>query len=545
MTTLRWWACACALLCGLAPPLRADGTPNRKPRDVAAVAARIDELVAKGWADAGIEPAPVADDAEFLRRLHLDVAGRIPAVSEVRAFLADPRPDKRQREVERLLTGPRYVNHWARVWRGLLLPEADLSLQGRALAPGFEGWVRQQLLADVPYDKMVRELITTPIQAGGQRARPIPANQGQANAGAFFQAKEFLPENLAASTARLFLGVNVGCAQCHNHPFADWKREQFWSFAAFYAGIRPQRRGDFVVPGPEDMANRRIQLPGSDRILDARFLDGRVPQWKEGANPREVLADWITSADNPFFARATVNRLWSYFFGLGLIEPVDEMVGAEVSGHHPELIDELAREFIAHGYDLKFLVRTITATKAYQLSSLRRNEAQEQKQRFACMPLRGLSAEQLFDSLVVATGFRDNNGLPPGVVGRGGQGGVRGEFLGKFANSSDRPIDVQTSILQALSLMNGRLITEATDLARSETLAAVLDAPFLDTPARVETLYLAALGRKPRSRELERAQRYIDQRVGQGQGAQDQRYAEALADVFWALLNSSEFFLNH
>jgi hypothetical protein len=546
MANLRWW-----LAGGLALLAAAGGRAG--PADgPEALAARIDRHLAAGWAKAGVTPAPVADDAEFVRRVYLDLAGRVPSVAEARQFLDDRRPDKRARLVEKLLGGPRYVTHFVNVWRSLLLPEATSSFQTRFLVPGFEAWLRKQLARNAPYDAMVRDLLTAPV--GQQSMQNIygQGGQGEPTPIAFYLAKEVKPENLAAATSRVFLGFKLECAQCHNHPFADWKRDQFWGYAAFFAGLQAQRQGDFAQPGREIPDRREVKIPGTDKVVQASFPDGKAPAWKAKANTRQTLAEWMTARDNPYFARAAANRLWAYFLGTGLIDPVDEMFGSEHSASHPELLDELARELAAHDFDLKFLIRAITASKAYQLTSAGKGEVEAQH--FARMPLRGLSPEQLYDSVATATGYRENSpGLPPGVVVKfGNNGSARDEFLTRFANQSEKATEVQTSILQALSLMNGRLVASATDLKNSETLAGVLDSPFMDTRARVEALYLAALSRKPKPKELDRLVRFVeaggaaaDEAAPETDAGKEARYNSALADVFWALLNSGEFFLNH
>jgi hypothetical protein len=418
--------------------------------------------------------------------------------------------------------------------------------------PGFESWLRKQLARNAPYDAMVRDLLTAPV--GQQSMRNIygPAGQGEPTPVAFYLAKEIKPENLAAATSRVFLGFKLECAQCHNHPFADWKRDQFWGYAAFFAGLQAQRQGDFAQPGREAPDRREVKIPGTEKVVQAAFPDGKAPAWKAKANTRQTLAEWMTAKDNPYFARAAVNRLWAHFLGTGLIDPVDEMVGSEHSASHPELLDELAREFVAHDYDLKFLIRAITASKAYQLTSAGKGELEVQH--FARMPLRGLSPEQLYDSVATATGYSEQGpAQPPGVVVKfGNNGSAREEFLTRFANQSEKATEVQTSILQALSLMNGRLVASATDLNNSETLSAVLASPFMDTRARVEALYLAALSRKPKPKELDRLVRFVeaggaaaDEAAPATDPEKEARYNSALADVFWALLNSGEFFLNH
>jgi hypothetical protein len=523
----------------------APGQGDPLARDAQALTERIDRHVAARWAAAGAQPAPVADDAEFLRRATLDIAGRIPSVTETRDFLDDRSPDKRQRLIERLLGSSRYATHFTNVWRALLLPESDANIQSRFLAPGFEGWLRKELVKNAPYDEMVRELLTTPV--GPQALQGARAGLGgDANPAAFYLAKELKPENVAAATSRLFLGVRLECAQCHNHPFASWKREQFWGYAAFFAGLQRQGAGDFVQPGREVTDRRELTIPGTEKVVQAKFLDGTEPEWKARASARDTLAEWMTSADNPYFARAAVNRLWGYFFGTGLIDPVDDMVGSERIPSHPELLDELAREFAAHHYDLKFLIRGITASKAYQLTSARSHPSQDEPQLFARMAIKGLTAEQLFDSLAQATGYREAQGnLPPGVVVFGNQS-ARQDFLTKFGNRSEKVTEVQTSILQALALMNGKLVADATSLERSETLAAVADAPFLDTAGKIKTLYLATLGREPRPKELARLVSYVESGGAEPTaGDREKNSKQALADVFWVLLNSGEFILNH
>jgi hypothetical protein len=505
--------------------------------DEKALAARIDHHISAGLAAAQVEPAPRADDAEFVRRAYLDLAGRIPGVAEVRAFLDDKGPDKRERLIGRLLEGPRYVTHFTHVWRALLLPEANTNFQVRFQVPGFEAWLRKQVQKNVGYDALVRDILTMPLgQQGGRRG--FPAGDGETPV-AFYAAKEVKPENLAAATARLFLGFRLECAQCHNHPFASWKKEQFWGFAAFFAGVQRQGNAEFSFPSGENAERHELTIPGTERVVQATFPDGKAPKWKSRQSGRAALAEWVTTADNPYFARAAVNRLWAYFFGTGLVDPVDEMVGAEHAASHPELLDELARQFAAHHFDVKYLARAVMASQAYQRSSARTHPSQDDPRRFARVPLRGLSPEQLFDSIAEATGYRETNNQPQNVFN---DRSARTQFLTLFANQAEKSTEVTTSILQALALMNGQVTSAATDLERSITLAAVTDAPFMDTAERVETLFLATLSRRPTSKELTRLVSYVD---GSAARSGQKSYEKALADVFWALLNSGEFMLNH
>jgi hypothetical protein len=525
---------------------------DAKGHDAKALAHKVDQLLAERWTRAGIEPVPQADDAEFLRRIYLDLAGRIPSVAEAREFLADTRADRREKLVDKLLASPRYAMHFTNVWRAILIPEANNNFIVRTQQGGFETWLRQRVARNAGYDEMARDLLTAPIGAQGFGALAL-AGTGQASPLAFYSAKEFKPENLAAGTARVFLGVSVECAQCHNHPFAEWKREQFWGFAAFFAGIQSQRVMDFLLPGKEMPDKRELAIPGMDKVVQAVFLDGTEPAWKPKTATRATLAEWVTSPDNAYFCRTAVNRTWAYFFGTGLVEALDEMAATAGAARNVELLDLLAQEFAAHRFDMHFLIRTITSTRAYQLTSgATADKARDEPSLFARMPLRGLTGEQLFDSVAMATGLRDigagRNDLLSAATG--GNRSPRAEFLSRFATQTEQTTKAQSSILQALSLMNGKLIAGATSLEQSEMLAAVVDAPFLTTPQRIETLYLATLSRKPATKELERARRFIDDAVKNAPATLDEEarrqvYGHAMADVFWALLNSAEFSINH
>jgi hypothetical protein len=507
------------------PPEKKPAVKVLKPAsDVEVLAAKIDELVAQRWKANKVKPALLADDAEFLRRVSLDLTGRIPRVAEVRSFLDDVKQGKRQRLIERLLETPQFVQHFANYWRAQMLPQGNQQVQFQA--PNFEKWLHKKIKENAAYDKLVRELLT--FETNPQAGRRPPVNQFGETPFAFYTANEQKPENLAASASRLFLGVKLECAQCHKHPFAKWTKEQFWEFAAFFSEVRPA----FFAPGRQPVPVKRgeIKMPGTDKIVKARFLDGKVPQWNKDDSARSTLVDWMTSAQNPYFAQTSVNNLWAYFFGVGLIEPIDEPENNPPS--HPELLKELSSQFVAHQYDVKFLIRAITSSKAYQLSSAVTHPSQKDERLFARMSVKGMSPEQIYDSLAQAVS------LPQRANVRGGVGTPRAEFLARFA-STDKRTERQTSILQALALMNGKFIADATSLDRSATLAAVADAPFMNTAQKIETLFLATLTRKPRADEASKLATYVNS----GGARQDAR--AALADVFWALLNSPEFILNH
>lgn len=506
--------------------------------DAQDLATRIDRHLESRWKSDGVTPAVPADDAEFFRRVSLHIAGSVPPVSEARAFLRDDRPLKRADLIDRLLESSQYLANFTNFWRQVMMPEGSTDLQARAQLPGFEAWLRQHLTKNTHYNAIVRELLTVPLDTGRAMNSPFDG-MGAATPLGFFQAKQAKPENLAAATSRMFLGLRIECAQCHDHPQDVWKRQQFWGYAAFFAGIeRVDRNEEFVGRVKEVFDRRELTIPDPevDRVVQATFLDGSTPQWRTRVSSRRELADWITSKRNPYFAKATVNRLWAHFFGLGFVNPVDDFSGTNTPSH-PELLDEIAVDFAAHDFDLKYLIKAITLTRAYQLTSRKSDPSPDQPQQFARMAVQGMTGEQLFDSLAVAVGFFEPSQQQNAFAF--GQTGPRAEFLELFAPDNNSVTERQTSILQALALMNGQFTTTATNLESSATLAAVTEFPLMTDSDRIETLYLAALSRRPRPEELARLTTYV------ASGGPSKNQKAALADVFWALLNSSEFLFNH
>jgi hypothetical protein len=546
MSPQRFWLVGlCGLLVAVSPARGGNPSPATEPvkpraKDAGAVTEIIDRFIAEKWAEAKVKPAPIAGDAEFLRRAYLDVVGKVPSVAEVRAFLDDPDPEKRAKVINRLLESPAYTNHFTRVWRSLLLPEADSDFMIRFLTFDFDAWLRKQVAENAGYDALARGIVAAPLDQNGQRQVNPFNSQGDPTPIAYFLAKEGKPENLAASTARLFLGVRIECAQCHDHPFARWKREQFWGYAAFFGGIQKKGEPDNFGQIREIPDRRELAIPGTERVVQASFLDGSEPQWRFKVGSRVTLAEWMTSAENPYFARAGVNRIWAHFFGTGLVDPVDDL-GEDKAASHPELFDELANQFAAHDYDIKFLIRALTASRAYQLTSdvtePTASPSPSDTKLLTQMAIKGLSADQLYESLAQATGLVERatgqNAFQEAI------NSPRAAFLQKFGRHDEKPTETQTSILQSLALMNGELMARATDPKRGLLLGAVADAPFLDTTARVETLYLAALGRRPRPEESARMVAYVES----GGTAHDPK--AALGDVLWSLLNCAEFMFNH
>jgi hypothetical protein len=505
--------------------------------DVQDLAEKIDRHIESRWKSDGITPSPIASNAEFLRRVSLHVGGTIPTVSDAREFFRNESIDHRRQIVDQLLESPRYITNFTNFWTRVMMPESATDVPGLAQRPGFQSWLRQNLANNTRYDALIYELLTIPLE-GDRGTNVVMQNIGSPTPIAFFTTKQIKPENLAAATSRMFMGIRIECAQCHNHPYDSWKQEQFWGYAAFFAGIeRIGRNNDGDLVQVKEVVDRReLSIPDRETVVQATYLDGSQPQWKPKISSRRTLAEWLIAKQNPYFAKAVVNRLWGHFFGVGIVEPIDDFGGANKPSH-PELLDELATDFVAHDFDLKYLIRGITASKTYQRSSRKTHESQTEPQQFARMSVQGLTAEQLFDSLAMAVGHLESfQVVQPFNLN---QQGPRTEFIELFAPDNNSPTERQTSILRALAMMNGQFTSKVTSLEQSATLAAIADFPLMKTPDRIETLFLSTLTRKPNSDELDRIKYYVES------GGPTKNSKQALADVFWALLNSSEFLFNH
>lgn len=512
---------------------RGRAEPPGGARSAPALARHVDARLAAIWAAARVRPVARADDGEFLRRASLDLVGRIPTAAEARDFLDDPSPGKRAALVDRLLDGPAYAARATQLWRRLLLPDAA-DPAGQLPAGGLEGWLARKVGEGAGDDRIVREILAAKLAnrgGDGMDGNAMANAAFEPTPAAYYAAKGGKPEVLAADSARAFLGVRLECAQCHNHPFAKWKREEFWGYAAFFANVAatadPNDTPAILARerARADAPRRELTIPGTRTVVPAAHLDRAEPAWRPRADPREALAEWVVAPGNPFFARASVNRTWARFFGIGLIDPVDDLDSTTADPALAGLLDEVAVEFRAHGYDQKYLIRALLATEAYNRSSAVAPGESTPPPLFARMPVRGLAPGQFLDSLAQATGSDVD--------------AVRGRFLELFADRNEAPTEAQTSILQALTLMNGGFTAAATDPKSGNLIGAVAEAPYLDTAARVEVLYLATLTRRPIPAESARVVAFVD-RHPDAPGR-----ARALGDAFWALLNGPEFRINH
>jgi hypothetical protein len=476
---------------------------------------RIDLLLAERWRAAGVEPAPLSDDANFLRRLHLDLTGVIPHVADVQEFLVDENPDKRRELVDRLLVSPGHYTHLADVWRDLMLPRKIDPQQAAGLI-GLQNWLRRQFVDNRRYDRIVADLL---VATGGDEAGPA----------LFYTALGVKPEELGTATSRIFLGIRLDCAQCHNHPFDKWTQEDFWGYAAFFAQLQ-QRTTNAATMRLVDVDGGEVRIPDSDKVVPTRYPGGATVDEGDRGTRRQQLAIWMVSRENPYLGRAAVNLVWSELFGRGLVEPLDDF-GDHNPPSHPELLQELSDWFVTTGYDLQRLYRVLANTKAYQLSSVVTSGTAPPPELFARMTVKTLTAEQLYDSLGRAALRAGSDGQERLADPR------RQAFLIKLLAQTRTPTDFEFGVPQALTLMNGAELVAVTNEAQSGLLQA-LEAPYLDDGQRVDLLFLATLSRPPRTAERSEFLEYVTSQP-------EKERQQALGDVVWALVNSAEFMLNH
>jgi hypothetical protein len=520
-------------------PLPAANPADWKPVEVKTrpsqeIVQQIDRTLEELWQAKRIEPTAPADDEELLRRVFLDLCGRTPTVHEIRSYLADDTPGRYERLVDRLLAHRDHASHLAAIWRTFLIPEGvDLTAFGGVDA--FDRWLAERFGNNEPYDQIVRGLLL----AEGRLSRSGPL--------LFYSAAKLDPDLLAARSARVFLGMRLECAQCHDHPFEPWSQEDFWGLAAFFAQIsRP--RGDLnaasTVMQVRDVDHGEVHLPETDTVIAPSFLNGEAlppPDPKENVPPeprRQQLARWLTSAENPYFARATANRVWAILFGKGIVDPVDDF-GTRHPPKSPELLELLAGRFVGTGLDLRDLFRTVALSRAYRLSSGAVTDDPHRTEWFAQMNVKTFTAEQVYDCMAVATMLDAASNADPFSFNLARAGNSeRDQFLRQFRTPTGRSTEYLGGIPQALTLMNGTLIDNATGVSKSGLLKS-LEAPFFTNRQRVEVLYLAVLSRHPRPAEWE----LLDEFINDQESMQEVR--ENLSDILWALLNSAEFTMNH
>ncbi|WP_428305159.1 DUF1549 and DUF1553 domain-containing protein [Lacipirellula sp.] len=491
---------------------------------------RIDELLAAGQAKAGVTPVPLADDAEFLRRASLDLTGVVPRASEVRVFLADEQPDKRQALVDRLLASSRHSTHMATTWRNRILPSgADPSRARDAAA--LQKWLRTRFARNLRYDNLVGSLLLT---NGGDEIGPA----------LYYQSHGVAPEKVAASAAELFLGVKLQCAQCHDHPFADWSQREFWGLAAFFARTESPGAGMGMQTSYKlvDVPRGEVKIPESEEVVPPKYPRGEELSTDDGTTRRSQLVLWLTSRDNRYFSRAAVNWAWSHLFGEGLVDSLDDFDDTQELAANEQLLVELADYFVESKFNLQQLWRTLANTEAYQRSSDYEGDKPPARELFAVMLPKPLTPEQLYDSFMRLAPSPEQSyaagRTPNEMAAMLDEDPNRVEFVRRMRPPPGEPTEYRAGTLQALMLMNGQTTSRVTGPQESRLLGAI-SAPFLSDAERIDALFLSTLARLPNEEERALFVETLSETKS------DEERQQALSDSFWALLNSTEFAFNH
>ncbi|QDT93908.1 DUF1549 domain-containing protein [Gimesia algae] len=500
----------------------------------------INGRIRQGWEDNEVEPSPVASDEEWLRRVHLDLIGQIPSAELVEQFNKDRDPAKRSKMIDKLLEDPAYVQNFTNVWTNLLIGRRT---PRRVSRNGMQKFLREAFAKNRPWDEIVQDLVTAEGHFEENGAVNYLLAQMQNNDEAV---------QVTAATTRLFLGIQVQCTQCHNHPFNDWKQNQFWEYNSFFRQMRRinHRKTDPKTGRQIDDYSEVVatgfngpvyyeKRSGLMQVAYPIFEDQKVdPQ--SGVERRKEFSKLIVQGDKPLIATAIVNRMWGYFMGYGFTRPVDDM-GPHNPASHPELLNKMAEELVKKDYDLKQLARWICNTEAYNLTSqFSRNNEIDSPERgetplFSHMYIKNMTAEQLYDSLIVATGAH-KSGQSNWERAEEQRRQWMGQFMVAFDNDSgDDSTTFNGTIPQALMMMNGDLTKNAISAERGSYLNQLLTEKGNDQ-VKIRKLFLSTLSRYPDRREINSAQRLIS-------GTPNK--LAAYQDLYWALLNSNEFVFNH
>lgn len=490
----------------------------------------VDELVFANLKEIGVPPSPVCDDATFLRRVTLDIAGRLPTADETTAFMASDDPNKRDAAIDTLLDSPDYADYFANKWAALLKNKRESKADITANF-AFHSWVRDSLLANKPYDEMVRQLLAA---TGTIVANPPVAW--------YKRVKD--PKAQLEDVAQLFLGVRMQCAQCHHHPFERWSQNDYYSLAAFFNQVG---RKPTAIAGEDLIFHKRgvaeFVNPKNGEPVKPAGLGGPTLEIAPDDDPRLKLADWMSEPSNPFFAKVLVNRYWKHFFKRGLVEPEDDLRDTNPATN-PELLDALANHFVSSGFDLKEIVRTMTRSHTYQLSSKTNEHNAIDRQNYSHYYPKRMQAEVLLDSMDTLTGattsFAD---LPAGtraVALPDNSYNASSAFLKVFGRPEGASVceceRVQASSLaQSLHLMNSADVKGK--VAAGGGRAERLTREAATEEVGIREIYIAAFSREPTDEEMSIAKEYLSD--------EERSKRHGYEDLIWAILNTKEFLYNH
>lgn len=506
-------------------------------------AGKIDQLIFAKLQSVKINPSPICDDATFLRRAYLDLIGVIPTADEARRFMADRATDKRAKLIDTLLARPEYADYWSLKWADLLrIEEKVLDKKGVA---AFHAWVRQSIAENKPMDRFVSEILT----ATGSTYQNAPAN--------YYRSLRD-PSSRVEAVAQVFLGTRMQCARCHNHPFERWTMDDYYGMASLFSRIdykiienkrtdkndRMQFIGEQIV----NLSNTApVTHPRTNQPARPRFLGSDVTGLKDTDNRLDRLAEWVVSPQNPLFARAMVNRVWSHLMGRGIVEPVDDLRASNPPSN-PELLDALARDLAENHFDLRRLIRRIAASTVYQLDWRTNDTNADDTANFSHGLIRRLTAEQMLDSVAQLTGSAMKFDGVSEPLRASQMAGVTSPGRSKNLQSGDRFLKLfgkpprllncecervnETALGQVIELTSGPAIAQA--LADPQNrLARILKEG--DPPTKmIDELYWSALSRPPASAESNSLGGDLDR---------SQNRRATLEDIGWALINSKEFLL--
>jgi hypothetical protein len=484
----------------------------------------VDELVDAKLRKIRVLPSEICSDEIFLRRVTLDITGLLPTVDEYQAFAADADPAKRAKLIDRLLERKEFSEIWALKWANLLMVKSSNEVSYKSMFL-YSNWLTNQISSNVPLDKMVQDLLAA---NGGTFKNPATN---------YYQIERDTLKT-AENVAQVFMGIRTQCAQCHNHPFDRWTMDDYYSFAAFFAQIGRKQGEDYRETIVFNSGGGDVKHPVGGRVMPPKFLGGPTPD-VNGKDRREVLVKWLASPDNPYFATSVANRVWAHFFGLGIVEQVDD-VRVSNPASNPELFQALGDKFTSYKYDFKQLVRDICNSHAYQRASAANASNAEDLKNFSHARIRRIPAENLLDCLSQVTGIQEKfQGLPLGSRAvQVADGNASNYFLTSFGRSPRQTVcaaeaTTEPTLSQALHLINGDTLTR--QISQSTSLQKLLDAG--QKPQQVvENIYIACLSRKPSPEESQKLDAIL---------AAEPNARNAVDDILWAVLNSREFLFNH
>ena len=495
----------------------------------------IDDLVLAKLGELNIEPSPLSSDAEFMRRAYLDAVGILPTPDEVRTFLADKAPDKRAKLIDALLARPEFVDYWSYKWSDLLLVSSK-SLPSNAMW-SYYNWIRKNVESNTPWDRMARELLT----ASGNTL-----SNGAANYFVLHKNPIAITENVSMT----FMGFSITCARCHNHPLEKWTQKDYYQMANLFSRVAIKNgadRGDIIVYPARtgDINHPRLNVPLAPKPPDGPALSLDAP-----GDRREAFVDWLVAPENPFFARSVVNRVWKNFMGRGLVEAVDDIRDANPASN-AALFEALTRDFVAHRFDVKQLMRTIMTSTTYQLSSAPAGKNASDLKYHSHYIARRLPAEVILDAISQVTGVGEDF---PGFPGRRAMQLPDAAVDSYFLNTFGRPPRItaaaserqqEPSITQALHVINGDTINRK--LGASKGLIHELATSHASNETAIERIYLAALSRYPSDEEKKTLSAALDASSSSANGAAAGKPTrrEALEDLAWAILTGREFLFTH